>query len=52
MMLEEMYLLFKKPLCSGRHNLLAKGARIELSREAMILLSVLTTEMGRRLAGV
>ena len=52
MMLEEIYLLWRKPLCSGRQNLLAKGTMMVFSREAIMRLSVFTTEMGRRLAGV
>ena len=51
-MLEDMYRPDKKPLCSGRHNFSAKGVRIKLSSGAMIRLSVLITEIGRRLAGV
>ena len=52
MMLEEMYRLERKPLCSFRQNLLAKGVRIRSSRDAIIRLSVLTAEIGHRLAGV
>ena len=52
MILEEIYLSLRKPLCSGRQNLLAIGARIALSKEAKMRLSVLTTDMGRRLEGM
>ncbi len=51
-MLDEMYRPFRKPLCSGRQNLLAKGIRMALRREAIRRLSVFTTDIGRRLAGV
>ncbi len=52
MMLGEMYRPDRKPRCSFRQNLLATGIRIRLRRDAMIRLSVLTTDIGRRLAGV
>ncbi len=52
MMLDAMYLPERNPLCSSRQNFWANGVMISLSGEAMMRLSVLTTEIGRRLAGV
>lgn len=52
MILVEMYLLVRKPRCPGRQNLFAMGVNMALRSEAMVRLSVLTTEIGRKLAGV
>ena len=42
----------RKPRCEGWQNFWAKGAKIVLSREATMRLSVLTTESGRVFLGV
>ena len=52
MMLEEMCRPARNPRCSFLQNLLANGVRMRLRSAAMMRLSVFTTEMGRRLAGV